>query len=337
MRRLLDMIVVMLLFTSLTLAIGINASEPQSMRNIVYVNNDNVAGPWNGSDQNPYRLIQDAIDHAGTSDIVLVANGTYYEHLIIPSQLNYLKIDYWNNPPIEVDSFLPQLYGNGTGTGISIHASDVIISQMTITNYGKEGRDACIYVETTANGVQITNNIISFSYHGIWIKRDVPGETNHLIKNNVITNITQRGISLVLCDSNKIQENTIKNCTWGVYLHDCYKNDISENLLENNTEGLVIDIGIENRVISNNFIENKYGFGTVGTRSSTINKNNFIDNSISDAYFITFNVWNADVWSGNYWGRLVFPLMKPIPGSFVLAKINLPWIKFDFFPSESPN
>ena len=313
------------------------ATEPRFVRNIIYVNDDNIAGPWTGSDQYPYRLIQNGIDHAAAHDIILVANGTYYEHLIIPSQLDYLTLGYWNNPPLETDTLGPQLIGNGTGTGISICASNVMITQLEITNYGQEGRDAGVYVETNANGIQISNNIISFSYHGIWIKRDVPRETYHVIDNNIITNISQRGISIVLCDSNTIRSNTIINCNWGIYLHDCYKNTVSENQFSNNTEGLVIDIGIENRVISNTFTDNDYGFGAVGTRSSTIQKNNFIGNTISSAYFITFNRWNADVWTGNYWGKMVNPLMKPIPGSFVLAKIDLPWLKFDLFPSETPN
>lgn len=329
--------IVTLVISLLSMSVMIHAAEPLMTRNTIYVNDDNTAGPWTGSDQYPYRLIQDAIDHAIAHDIIMVANGTYYEHLIIPFQLNDVTISYWNNPPSEVDDFIPQLNGNGTGTGISIYASNVKISQLNITNYGQEGRDAGIYVETDVNSVQITNNMISFSYHGIWIKRDEPKETYHIIENNKITNITQRGISLILCDSNTIRSNSIMNCDWGVYLHDCYKNTISENQFIGNREGLVIDIGIENRVLFNTFDKNDYGFGTVGTRSSTIQKNNFLDNKISDAYFITFNIWNADIWSGNYWGRLVFPLFKPIGGSFVLAKISLPWVKFDFFPSETEN
>ncbi len=336
MKRLFCISILTLVISSLNMSTVIYAAEPLITRNTIYVNDDNTAGPWTGSDQNPYRFIQDAINHSIAHDIIMVANGTYYEHLIIPFQLNDLTISYWNNPPSEIDDFVPQLNGNGTGTGISIYASTVKISQLNITNYGQEGRDAAIYVETDVNGVQITNNIISFSYHGIWIKRDVPTETYHIIENNKITNISQRGISLVLCDSNTIRSNIITNCSWGVYLHDCYKNTISENQFRYNTEGLVIDIGIENRVLFNTFEYNEYGFGTVGTRSSTIQKNNFLDNN-NDAYFITFNVWNADIWSGNYWGRLVFPLMKPIGGSYILAKISLPWVKFDFFPSLSLN
>jgi len=337
MRRLLSTLIVMLVIGLSVLSIQTVASEPLVYKNTIHVNDDNVAGPWTGAEQYPYRFIQDAINNASANGIILVANGTYYEHLIIPSNLVDLTIGYWSNSPGEVDHFGPKLIGNGTGTGISIFADSVKITQLEITDYGQEGRDAGIYVEVDVLGVEISGNIISESYHGIWIKRDVPLETFHIIENNVITNISQRGVSIVLCDRNTIRDNTILNCNWGVYLHDCYKNTISNNFFSNNTEGLVIDIGIENSVEYNTFTDNDYGFGTVGTRSSTIKNNNFLGNIKSDAYFITFNVWNADVWSGNYWGRLVFPLMKPIGGSFVVAKIDLPWLKFDFFPSLTKN
>ena len=94
---------------------------------------------------------------------------------------------------------------------------------------------------------------------------------------------------------------------------------------------------MENNIEENTFSNNVYGFGTIGTHSSTIKNNNFLGNTKTDAYFITFSILNNDVWSGNYWGRPVFPLMKPIPGTFMIAKIDLPWIKFDLFPSQKQN
>ena len=338
MRKFFGIFIVMLLMSLVVLSIQPSKSEPVAYKNTLHVNDDNLVGPWTGSEQYPFRLIQNAIDNASAYDIILVANGTYYEHLVIPSHLTELTIGYWSNLPGEVDHFSPTLIGNGTGTGISIFASNVKITQLIISDYGQEGRDAGIYVEIDVEGVTISSNIISESYHGIWIKRDVPKETFHIIENNIITNISERGISIVLCDRNTIRGNSILNCTfWGIYLHDCYENTISNNFFSNNRQGLVIDIGMENSVEYNTFTENYYGFGTIGTRSSTIKNNNFLKNTKSDVYFITFTVWNADVWSGNYWGRPVFPLMKPIMGTFAIAKIDLPWIKFDFFPSLTEN
>jgi parallel beta-helix repeat protein len=336
MNKLIRAIFIMLMMCLCTLSIGGNASDPTGFKNTIYVNDDNFAGPWDGTEQHPYRHIQDAIDHAAAMDFITVANGTYYEHLIIKSHLIGLTISRWINPG-DSDTYQPTLIGNNTGTGIAINASNLKITQLNITHYGQEGRDAGIYVETDVTGVNIYDNIISNSYHGIWIKRDIPKATYHTIEKNVITHISERGVSMVLCDQNKILSNTVSYCDWGVYLHDCYRNIISENMFSYNTESLAIDVGAENQISLNTFTKNSYGLGTVGTRSSTISKNNFIDYTEINAYFITFNVWNADIWSGNYWGRLVFPLVKPIPGTFALAKIDLPWIKFDFFPSLTPN
>jgi parallel beta-helix repeat protein len=336
MRKLLSIIIVMLMLSLIILSLRTSALEPVLYRNTLHVNDDNIAGPWTGSEQYPYRLIQNAIDNASAYDIILVANGTYYEHLKIPSNLIDLTIGYWSDNDGELDDYGPKLVGNGTGKGISIFASSVKINRLEITNYGQEGCDAGIYVDFDVDGVEISTNIISESYYGIWIKRDVPAETFHVIENNIIQNISARGVCIVLCDRNTIRGNSIHNCTWGIYLHDCYKNAISNNFFSNNKHGLDIDIGMENNIEKNTFSDNIYGFGTTGTRSSTIKNNNFLENTY-DAYFITFTVLNNDVWSGNYWGHPVFPLMKPIGGTFVIAKIDLPWIKFDLFPSLKQN
>ncbi|MFO7677476.1 MAG: right-handed parallel beta-helix repeat-containing protein [Thermoplasmatota archaeon] len=335
MKKIILTIVVMLLISLCVLTT--QASDPLPLKKSIYVNDDNTQGPWLGTQDNPYRYIQDAIDNAVADDIIYVANGTYYEHLIIYSHLNGLTIQHWTDAPGENDNIPPTLNGNSTGTGISIFSSKVKITQLSITDYGSGGRDAGIYIEYDANRAQIINNIIIDSYHGIWIKRDRQADTLHIIQDNVISNIAQRGISIILGDNNQIVGNTLSNCYWGICLHDSYKNFISENLFINNEHGLVIDMGMENRIENNEFKQNEYGLALIGTRSTTIRKNNFIDNTKSDAYIITYSFVNADVWSENYWGRRLFSPIVIIPGTLRLAKIDIPWVKLEFFPASQPN
>ena len=51
--------------------------------NTIYVDDDNIQGPWDGTQKYPYRYIQDAIDNASERDTIFVYNGTYFENLII--------------------------------------------------------------------------------------------------------------------------------------------------------------------------------------------------------------------------------------------------------------
>ena len=45
---------------------------------IIYVDDDNTEGPWDGTLEHPYKKIQDGIDNASTDDTVYVFSGTYY-------------------------------------------------------------------------------------------------------------------------------------------------------------------------------------------------------------------------------------------------------------------
>lgn len=337
MKKILAAIIVMLVIGLPIVSINVTAAKAT-----IYVDDDAIP-PCDGSKEHPYRYIQDAIDNATGADEINVANGTYYEHCTIYSDLRGLKILRWDphdhsNDP---DHYPPTLIGNGTDTGVTIEASNIEISDLTITNYGQKGCDAGIFIEWNTTNIRLVNNNISHVYTGIWIKRDNGSAvlvTTHTISNNYIHDITFRGISIILSDGNTISDNTIKKCHWGFYIMDTNQNKIQNNEITDCFEAGVIDVGMGNQVLHNTFKNNDWGFWTVNTKGSTINDNNFINNSNKPAGFSTFFILNSDHWSHNYWGRFVFPLCKPINGLFLLPQYTeIPWIRFDLFPAESLN
>ena len=46
--------------------------------NIIYVDDDNIEGPWDGSPENPYQYIQDGINDANEGDVVIIFEGEYF-------------------------------------------------------------------------------------------------------------------------------------------------------------------------------------------------------------------------------------------------------------------
>lgn len=60
---------------------------------IFHVDASNTAGPWDGSEANPYQTIQDAVDGAQSKDTIRVAAGTYGEAVTVYSGV---VIEPWN-------------------------------------------------------------------------------------------------------------------------------------------------------------------------------------------------------------------------------------------------
>jgi subtilisin family serine protease len=61
--------------------------------NTVYVDDDNIDGPWYGTTEYPCQCIHDGIDYAGKNDEVYVFNGTYSGNVVIYKKINLIGED----------------------------------------------------------------------------------------------------------------------------------------------------------------------------------------------------------------------------------------------------
>jgi parallel beta-helix repeat protein len=118
----------------------------------IYVDDDNTAGPWDGSLAHPYQNITSGLAHASDGDTVHVFSGTYVENVVVDKSVT---LEGESKPVI-----------NGmTGHGIDITANDVTIEGFNITYSGY-----CIY--TGASGFSIRNNVFwhnsSYDFYGIY-------------------------------------------------------------------------------------------------------------------------------------------------------------------------
>lgn len=161
------------------LVIEIQGDVPRIIHNrgsIIYVDDDNTQGPWDGSLEYPYQFIQDGIDNAIAGDSVFVFNGTYTENVVVSISLEIIGEDRDN-------TFIT---GDGFGTVVKIIAENVTINTFTITRCGSNPNNAGIMIHTRNN--IITNNTIEKNnYYGLYVMES----NNTIFHNNFIQNIYQ--------------------------------------------------------------------------------------------------------------------------------------------------
>ena len=58
--------------------------------NTVYVDDDNIEGSWDGTQEHPYQYIQDGINAASDSDTVYVYSGLYYENVAVDKSIDLI-------------------------------------------------------------------------------------------------------------------------------------------------------------------------------------------------------------------------------------------------------
>jgi len=362
-------IIISMLFISIIIG-GLVGGANKNLGNTIYVDDDNIDGPWDGSIEHPYRYIQQAVDNATDGATIFVYNGVYKENLEINISINLVGEDR-NNTIID---------GDGEGTVVSVY-SPINLHGFTIQNSGTDTNNLGIGVELREGSINISDNIILHNNGGAGLY--ITGGSNHIISNNIIKLNRNFGAFLEQCDDIVIHDNIIsENSLGGLGVAASRGIQIYNNMVDGNYLFGILVIFCDSSVISYNNFSHNIPFGLmVGNfygSHVTITKNNFLYNFASFAVYLELgglkqglavqthsnrlaeklenilNNLNYDTttikpaskgfisgctWDANYWYDNLGTLPEPIRGYLYPFKdihIFLLWLNFDWHPAEEP-
>jgi parallel beta-helix repeat protein len=272
-RKMVSAMILTLLLTS-TLTFALNIQPVRAESNTICVDDDNIAGPWDGTPEHPYQNITSGLEHAVAGDTVFVYNGTYYENLVLDEGLNLVGE---SNMGTTIDA------GGFATYAIDIVASYVNISRFNIIN-GAQGR--CVRL-LSVDVCNVSDNRFSSVYTAV----EVYDSDDNTISRNYLEDISGAGIGVSTGHNNTISENFIvrapltffKNAAIGL-AYNCTGNTISLNNITQVSEGTAIElVGAgprDNTISGNNITTCEVGIGLRGY----VHANIIMDNTITDCH-----------------------------------------------------
>ena len=260
MNKIITLFILLILLTSFNIK-----TQAKNMNNIIYVDDDNIEGPWDGSIVHPYQHVEDAVDVATNGSTIFVFNGTYYERFRIQKSI---KLQGENNKEtILWEECFHVLY---------VESCDVEICGFTIL--GNYSTQSAICVK--GNGAN--EKIMNISIHDNRIISNRNGiisesSQNISIYNNMIIDNDQ-GITLE-GDNNKIFENVILGSKYHGLSLTGNNSEIYDNIIFSNENGIIPE-GTSIRIHDNEIINNVND----GIMCSTSTNVSIFNNHISDNY-----------------------------------------------------
>jgi len=211
-------------------------AEPMTL----YVDDDNITAPWDGTKEHPYQNVTSALTKSTDGHMILVRAGIYHEHVIIDKSISLIGED---RESTIID-------GSGIGTVISITAAanDVSLNGFIIRNSGITPSDSGILVERS-NDNNISHNTITNNYYGITFQFY---STGNMISNNVISsNIYGINFQSYSTD-NTVSDNAISSNTfYGINIQTSLNNVVTNNIINDNSDGIYFSFSTGNMVSGN--------------------------------------------------------------------------------------
>jgi len=297
---------------------SVNATEAggSGTGSTIYVNSNAANSNEEGTYDDPYLTIQDGVDNADSTDIILVDDGDYQLTSVLEIDDDDLVLTAGDWKTGDTDELGITTISGSIPTLVHIKEDHITFEGFKIQSatYG-------IKIENSnddAHYVKITDCTFSSHTRSIWIDDAWGCE----ISENSFSG-SQYGLYLDEGKYTEVYKNTFSSCTKaGLYMYEtdsCCGNDaISYNTFEDGSEnGIVVTESSDNNEIKNNLFEDNtyYGVRIDGdaygedqpTKSSGngVTENDFIGNYDPDDESpyqgYDNNAHNDNVWDANYW------------------------------------
>ena len=266
-----EIISILLVFIYFIMPIfGMESIIEFNSNNTLYVDDDNTKGPWYGTQQFPYKNIQDALNNSFLGDTVIVYSGVYHGYNPF-SGLGQIPI-------VRIDKSISLIGQEINGQGKPLITTCIVIAPN-------------LFGSGTTDYTKIINFCIEYPYNLLYDAIHVGGSSFVEISNCNITAFEEFTGGIQLSNSNYsiIKNNYIYSCHGtGIYVSDSNNNIFLGNTFYNNSGwgGIIFD---------------KFSSGGIERYSnySIICHNQFIDNG---AISKCNNTWyNPFTLTGNYW------------------------------------
>jgi parallel beta-helix repeat protein len=233
---------------------------------VIYVDDNNTQGPWNGSHDFPYRYIRDGITHAVDGDTVYVFNGLYNETVTVNKTI-YIRGEQQDASIID---------GGNKGSVVSITAEHVLMRRFTVRNSGGFSGDAGIAV--FANATSITECTVYRARAGVLAEnRTQLSVTSSRFHTNGFGIATNHAYYVTL-DQCILYHNAI-----GVCLQDTHCVNITNSYANANGIGFLAEqssnIYIEHTAVTDND-DNEGGMFFMESMYITVQNCNFANNGV---------------------------------------------------------
>jgi len=203
-----------------------------------------------------YPTIQSAIDASARGDIVQVSPGTYHEHLTVPVTLLTIRGENKETTIIDPDI---------DGAAISLEANSITVTGFTLRNGGYN-----YGIKTTNYGSHnISNNIIEDFIDGIYLS----DSNSNIIFSNTIFNNSMHAINLRISSGSQINDNSISESAFGLYLYYTDGTMIMRNNISNTSYGIFAAYSSQNTIKGNTCQLSSTGIQTQLSDHLTISDN----------------------------------------------------------------
>jgi len=252
----------------------------------IYVDDDNSNGPWDGTIDHPYKLIQDAIDAAHQKDTITVSKGYYRENIVLNKELIVIGSD----PTATI------IDGGQKNSSVIISVDNCTFQGFQLINCSFEylSFEHCLILISSDNNT-IKNNLFSLrathdflsiaalqinqgdnnQINGNIFISDKNISRNHAIflngtcQNTHIINNLIHGFDSGLTDTDRtvkilVEKNQVTDNVFGLELFGSNYLIYENNISFNTATGLIEYEGTNNTISNNTFIENGHNNGVGG-------------------------------------------------------------------------